>query len=192
MRARRLCLAAALIITLRAWALAAPAKLDLPLSRDVFGAWAAFPKLEPVPIFAGLPLRPRGGLQPWRQRPCSACHARRLRRCPRRGTEPCPLPRPALTHRAVRRPGCTRWPPQCFEGMKAYRGLDGECRLFRPEMNVARLNKSASRLALPVRGGKLTALHISCARHLSRRATCRAALKQPLPCRNRGAWCSAN
>jgi len=38
---------------------------------------------------------------------------------------------------------------ECFEGMKAYRGLDGECRLFRPEMNVARLNKSASRLALP-------------------------------------------
>lgn len=27
----------------------------------------------------------------------------------------------------------------CFEGMKAYRGIDGKIRLFRPSMNMARL-----------------------------------------------------
>lgn len=36
-----------------------------------------------------------------------------------------------------------------FEGMKAYRGLDGKIRLFRPELNVKRLLSSAKRLALP-------------------------------------------
>lgn len=36
----------------------------------------------------------------------------------------------------------------CFEGMKAYRGVDGRPRLFRPEMNAARLLRSAQRLQL--------------------------------------------
>ncbi|OCH84707.1 branched-chain amino acid aminotransferase II [Obba rivulosa] len=36
-----------------------------------------------------------------------------------------------------------------FEGMKAYLGPDGKARLFRPEHNMARLKKSADRLALP-------------------------------------------
>ncbi|EMD32136.1 hypothetical protein CERSUDRAFT_119111 [Gelatoporia subvermispora B] len=36
-----------------------------------------------------------------------------------------------------------------FEGMKAYLGPDGKARLFRPDLNMARLKKSADRLALP-------------------------------------------
>ncbi|KAG0822636.1 hypothetical protein G6F29_008170 [Rhizopus arrhizus] len=38
---------------------------------------------------------------------------------------------------------------ECFEGMKAYRDKDGQIRLFRPEMNMARLNKSSARLGMP-------------------------------------------
>ncbi len=37
----------------------------------------------------------------------------------------------------------------CFEGMKAFRGRDGKIRLFRPNMNMERFNRSASRIALP-------------------------------------------
>jgi branched-chain amino acid aminotransferase len=37
-----------------------------------------------------------------------------------------------------------------FEGMKAYKSRDGKIRLFRPEMNMARMNESAHRLAFPV------------------------------------------
>ena len=36
----------------------------------------------------------------------------------------------------------------CFEGMKAYKGVDGRTRLFRPDMNMARLHRSARRLLL--------------------------------------------
>ncbi|KAL9106395.1 MAG: hypothetical protein Q9227_008596 [Pyrenula ochraceoflavens] len=38
---------------------------------------------------------------------------------------------------------------ECFEGMKAYRGVDGRVRLFRPDRNCARLLRSATRIALP-------------------------------------------
>lgn len=38
---------------------------------------------------------------------------------------------------------------ECFEGMKAYKDKDGKIRLFRPDKNMARLNKSAARIALP-------------------------------------------
>ncbi|RDA86679.1 hypothetical protein CP532_5028 [Ophiocordyceps camponoti-leonardi (nom. inval.)] len=38
---------------------------------------------------------------------------------------------------------------ECFEGMKAYKDAQGKIRLFRPDMNMARLNKSAARIALP-------------------------------------------
>ncbi|HEY5997915.1 MAG TPA: branched-chain amino acid aminotransferase [bacterium] len=38
---------------------------------------------------------------------------------------------------------------EIFEGLKAYRWADGGVRLFRPEMNAARLNRSARRLCLP-------------------------------------------
>ncbi|CAM6046569.1 unnamed protein product [Sphagnum compactum] len=37
----------------------------------------------------------------------------------------------------------------CFEGMKAYKGKDQRLRLFRPDMNMERLSRSAARLTLP-------------------------------------------
>lgn len=40
---------------------------------------------------------------------------------------------------------------QClFEGLKAYRNKNGKVTLFRPDLNMARMNLSAERLALPV------------------------------------------
>ena len=42
---------------------------------------------------------------------------------------------------------------EIFEGLKAYRWADGSIVLFRPEMNAARLNRSAARLALPAGPG---------------------------------------
>ncbi|KAI0326601.1 branched-chain amino acid aminotransferase II [Cubamyces sp. BRFM 1775] len=44
---------------------------------------------------------------------------------------------------------CFQYGTSAFEGMKAYVGPDGEPRLFRPEMNIARLARSAARLSLP-------------------------------------------
>ncbi len=38
---------------------------------------------------------------------------------------------------------------EIFEGLKAYRWQDGSIALFRPEMNLARFNRSAGRLSLP-------------------------------------------
>jgi branched-chain amino acid aminotransferase len=38
---------------------------------------------------------------------------------------------------------------EVFEGMKAFRGVDGKVRLFRPMMNMARMNRSALRVGLP-------------------------------------------
>eukprot|EP00758_Cryptobia_borreli_P003164 Tbor_TRINITY_DN3570_c0_g1::TRINITY_DN3570_c0_g1_i2::g.2875::m.2875/K00826/E2.6.1.42, ilvE; branched-chain amino acid aminotransferase len=38
---------------------------------------------------------------------------------------------------------------QCFEGMKAYCGTKGEIRLFRPDMNAARMQRSTARLCFP-------------------------------------------
>ncbi|MCJ1382609.1 branched-chain-amino-acid transaminase bat2 [Xylographa soralifera] len=38
---------------------------------------------------------------------------------------------------------------ECFEGMKAYKNPNGQVRLFRPDKNMARLNKSSARIALP-------------------------------------------
>ncbi|KAF9930695.1 hypothetical protein FBU30_000156 [Linnemannia zychae] len=38
---------------------------------------------------------------------------------------------------------------ECFEGMKAYKDKDGKTRLFRPDMNMKRFNRSAQRIALP-------------------------------------------
>ncbi|KAG1860817.1 aminotransferase [Suillus subluteus] len=40
-----------------------------------------------------------------------------------------------------------------FEGMKAYRHADGTVTLFRPEMNMKRMNTSAQRLVLPAFNG---------------------------------------
>ncbi|KAG8880573.1 hypothetical protein FRB98_005004, partial [Tulasnella sp. 332] len=44
--------------------------------------------------------------------------------------------------------------PAVFEGMKAHRGPDGRPRLFRPELNMARMERSADRVALPPFDGK--------------------------------------
>lgn len=38
---------------------------------------------------------------------------------------------------------------ELFEGMKAYRGVDGRIRLFRPNMNMNRMNLTAHRSGLP-------------------------------------------
>ncbi|KAL1114836.1 hypothetical protein AAG570_007660, partial [Ranatra chinensis] len=38
---------------------------------------------------------------------------------------------------------------ELFEGMKAYRGQDDRIRIFRPELNMARMNTSAARSGLP-------------------------------------------
>ncbi|KAJ3373559.1 branched-chain-amino-acid aminotransferase [Allomyces arbusculus] len=48
-------------------------------------------------------------------------------------------------------PSCTvfHYGVECFEGMKAYKDKAGKIRLFRPDMNMARLNRSALRLAMP-------------------------------------------
>ncbi|VDM29913.1 unnamed protein product [Toxocara canis] len=40
--------------------------------------------------------------------------------------------------------------PTLFEGMKAYRGKDNKIRLFRPELNMQRMNRTAERASLPV------------------------------------------
>lgn len=42
---------------------------------------------------------------------------------------------------------------ECFEGMKAYKGKDGSVRLFRPDKNMERFNKSSRRIALPTLDG---------------------------------------
>lgn len=41
-----------------------------------------------------------------------------------------------------------------FEGLKAYKSEDGTVRMFRPDMNMARMNKSAARIALPTFDGE--------------------------------------
>lgn len=38
---------------------------------------------------------------------------------------------------------------ECFEGMKVYKNNAGQKRLFRPDKNMARFNKSSARIALP-------------------------------------------
>lgn len=42
---------------------------------------------------------------------------------------------------------------ECFEGMKAYKDKQGNIRLFRPDRNMERLNKSSARIALPTFDG---------------------------------------
>lgn len=41
------------------------------------------------------------------------------------------------------------WLIQLFEGLKAYRGIDGRIRVFRPDMNMQRMNLSARASGLP-------------------------------------------
>ena len=44
---------------------------------------------------------------------------------------------------------CLHYGQEVFEGLKAYWGVDGKIRLFRPEENMARLNLSNERLCIP-------------------------------------------
>jgi branched-chain amino acid aminotransferase len=44
---------------------------------------------------------------------------------------------------------CFQYCPSVFEGMKAYLGPDGIPRLFRPQLNMERMARSAERVALP-------------------------------------------
>ncbi|KAF9067997.1 branched-chain amino acid aminotransferase II [Rhodocollybia butyracea] len=52
-------------------------------------------------------------------------------------------------------PSCTvlHYAQTIFEGMKAYRDEHGKVTLFRPDMNMKRMNTSASRIALPTFNG---------------------------------------
>ena len=45
--------------------------------------------------------------------------------------------------------GVFHYAPSCFEGAKAYRGVDGKVRLFRPEENARRMADSAKYLDMP-------------------------------------------
>ncbi|MCR5561307.1 MAG: branched-chain amino acid aminotransferase [Bacteroidales bacterium] len=45
--------------------------------------------------------------------------------------------------------GVFHYAPSCFEGMKAYRGVDGRVRLFRPDENALRMESSARYLDMP-------------------------------------------
>lgn len=44
---------------------------------------------------------------------------------------------------------CFHYSTNLFEGMKAYLGPDGKPRLFRPDMNMARMHRSRARVSLP-------------------------------------------
>lgn len=43
---------------------------------------------------------------------------------------------------------CLHYSQECFEGLKAYRGKDGKIRLFRPEENAKRMQRSADYLRM--------------------------------------------
>ena len=45
---------------------------------------------------------------------------------------------------------CLHYGQSVFEGMKAYRAVDGRILLFRPDKNMARLNSSCDRLCIPL------------------------------------------
>lgn len=49
-------------------------------------------------------------------------------------------------------PGCSslHYAVELFEGLKAYRGHDNKIRLFRPDLNMDRMHRSALRVTLPV------------------------------------------
>ena len=44
--------------------------------------------------------------------------------------------------------GCLHYAIECFEGLKAFRGKDGKVRIFRPEENAKRLQRSAAYLGI--------------------------------------------
>ncbi len=50
---------------------------------------------------------------------------------------------------------CLHYGQAIFEGLKAFRGVDGKIRIFRPDMNAARLRRSCERLCIPPIDGDL-------------------------------------
>jgi branched-subunit amino acid aminotransferase/4-amino-4-deoxychorismate lyase len=67
-------------------------------------------------------------------------------------------------------PSCTvlHYAQTLFEGMKAYRDEKGKVTLFRPDMNMKRMNRSAARIALPV---SLSFAHVHRGPIVDRRST---------------------
>ena len=45
--------------------------------------------------------------------------------------------------------GVFHYATSCFEGLKAFRGVDGKVRIFRPDQNAARLADAATFLGMP-------------------------------------------
>ncbi len=87
----------------------------------------------------------------------------------------------ALSCRGAVTAGVCRAPRQCFEGLKAYKDKHGNARLFRPDMNMKRMNKSMARLAMPV--SALRRARVSrCAKHSNVRAVYPYAVRGLLPC----------
>lgn len=44
---------------------------------------------------------------------------------------------------------CLHYSQEVFEGLKAYRGVDGKIKLFRPDENFKRMNNSCDRISMP-------------------------------------------
>jgi len=61
-------------------------------------------------------------------------------------------PRIVPFHDLLLSPSCSvfHYSSELFEGLKAYKDLKGQLRLFRPDKNFERLNNTAERIALPV------------------------------------------
>jgi branched-chain amino acid aminotransferase len=66
-------------------------------------------------------------------------------------TEGWSAPRISPRHNLQLDPACSvfHYAMEAFEGMKAFRDPSGKLRLFRPDMNMARLNRSSGRVGLP-------------------------------------------
>ncbi|KAG2036174.1 aminotransferase [Suillus americanus] len=64
---------------------------------------------------------------------------------------------------------CFHYGGNVFEGMKAYLGPDGKARLFRPDMNMRRLERSCARLALPPIDGDVVLELVKCLVNIDRR-----------------------
>ncbi|KAG2053901.1 branched-chain amino acid aminotransferase II [Suillus hirtellus] len=64
---------------------------------------------------------------------------------------------------------CFQYGGNIFEGMKAYLGPDDKIRLFRPDMNMRRLERSCARLALPPIDGDAVLELIKCLVNIDKR-----------------------
>ena len=59
--------------------------------------------------------------------------------------------------------GIFHYAPSCFEGLKAFRGVDGKIRLFRPDRNAKRMTSSAAYLDMPAPSGSCSSRCVSVA-----------------------------